>query len=78
MWKVKVGCWVFFVLKNWVAVISLCSFSRQITILWIGLFFCGAKLLFVAIFLLIREAFLIICQAPLAPGIADLSYVHMM
>lgn len=58
--------------------ILLCNFNRKITIWWIGLFFCGAKLLSVAIFLLIREAFLIICQAPLAPGIADLSYVHMM
>lgn len=63
---------VFFVFRNWVAVILLCNFSRKITILWIGLFFCRVKLLSVAIFLLIREAFLIICQAPPAPGIADL------
>lgn len=36
---------------------------------------CGAKLSSVAIFLLIRETFLIICQGPLEPGIAGLSYV---
>lgn len=36
---------------------------------------CGAKLSSVAIFLLIREAFLIICQGPLEPGIAGLSCV---
>lgn len=60
------------------AIILLWDFSRRITILWNGLFFCGGKLLSVAIFLLIREAFLIICQGPLEPGIAGLSYVHVM
>lgn len=71
--------WVifFFTFKNWVTIILLWDFSRKITILWNGLFFRGAKLS-VAIFLLIRESFLIICQGPLEPGIAGLSSVHVM
>lgn len=58
------------------AIILLWDFSRKITVLWNGLFLSGAKLLSVAIFLLIREAVLIICQGLLEPGIAGLSYMH--
>jgi len=60
------------------AIILLWVFSKKITILWNDLFFSGAKLLSVAVFLLIREAFLIICQGPLERGIAGLSYVQVM
>lgn len=53
-------------------------FYYGVSILWNGLFFCGAKLSSVAIFLLIRDAFFIVCQGPLERGIAGLSYVHVM
>lgn len=60
------------------AIILLWDFSRKITILWNDLFFHGAKLSPVVIFLLIREAVLIICQHPLEREIAGLSYAHVM
>lgn len=80
MWEVRnVGWWfhclLFFVcfsFENWLTIFLLCDFGKKITILWNGLLFSGAKLLSVVIFLLIREAFLIICQGPLEPGVAGL------
>lgn len=60
------------------AIILLWDFSRKITILRNALFLSGAKVLSVAIFLLIREAVLIICQGLLEPGVAGISYVHVM
>lgn len=60
------------------AVILLWGFSRKIIILWNGLFFHGTKWSPVAIFLLIREAILIICQHPLEPGLAGLFHAQVM
>lgn len=71
------GWVVFLLLKKWMAITLLWDFSRKITILWNGLFFCGAKVLSVAIFLLIRESFFFVCQGPLELDIVSLSCVSV-